>query len=210
MENDFDEILDKCVDRINSGESVEACLDDYPAYAERLRPLLQTIIKTKETFSFLPSLDAKRSARQRFSAAVDELERRQEKKRTMFPWLLGWSGVLTTATVVLIVATLGFFGMRSLMLPTGSSPESELTTMALNPQTNSEGNFAFLISDDVNAISDFESVDVSISRIGLTPRDNSNNQVEFEPEVAEVDLTLVQGSILRAWHSERDRRRSRD
>ena len=191
--DDFDRILDECVDRINSGESLDACLGDYPDYIENLRSLLQTILKTKETYSFLPSLDAKRSARQRFGAALEELERRQDKRQTIFPWLLNWSGAWATVAVVLIIAVLGFFGMRSLMLPTGSSPESEVTTMVLNPQSNPEGNFVFLVSDDVNAISDFESVDISISRIGLTPRDSPNNQVEFEPEVVEVDLTLVPG-----------------
>ncbi|MFC1892989.1 DUF4382 domain-containing protein [Chloroflexota bacterium] len=60
------------------------------------------------------------------------------------------------------------------------------------PLPSPEGNFVFLISDDVNAISEFESVDVSISKIGLL-RGDSGKWLEFEPELREVDLTLVPG-----------------
>ncbi len=192
MKNDFDEILDSCIDRLNGGESLEACLNDYPACTERLKLLLQVVVITKEAISSLPSVDAMRSARQRFYAALDDLEQRQERRRSIFPWLLDWSGVLAT-TAVLVVAILGFFGMRSSTLPTEISPASELSPQVFSPQASPEGNFAFLISDDVNAISDFEMVEVSISRVGLTPRGSSDSQVEFAPEISGVDLTLVQG-----------------
>jgi hypothetical protein len=63
----------------------------------------------------------------------------------------------------------------------------------ISPLPSTEGNFVFLISDDVNAIADFESLTVSISKVGLALDGDSGQSVEFEPEVEEVDLTLVQG-----------------
>ena len=57
------------------------------------------------------------------------------------------------ALLLLLVA---YFGLRPLVAP----PPVVVTP---NPQ----GNFVFLISDDVNAIGDFTSVDVSISRVAL-------------------------------------------
>jgi hypothetical protein len=56
-----------------------------------------------------------------------------------------------------------------------------------------EGNLVFLISDEVNAIADFESLNVSILKVGILSGGESVQWVEFEPEIAEVDLTLVQG-----------------
>ena len=71
MTNNFDKILDECIDRINLGESVNACLSDYPDYIEQLEPLLQAMLQTREAYSFAPSASAERAARQHFNAALD-------------------------------------------------------------------------------------------------------------------------------------------
>ena len=34
MTEDFDRILDECIDRINRGDSLADCLSDYPAYSD--------------------------------------------------------------------------------------------------------------------------------------------------------------------------------
>lgn len=41
MNAEFETILDECLDRIRNGESLENCLDAYPQYTNRLRPLMQ-------------------------------------------------------------------------------------------------------------------------------------------------------------------------
>jgi len=204
MPNDFDKILDECIDRINRGESLESCLTDYPEYVEQLEPLLQAILQTKEAYSFAPSASTKRVARQRFNAALESLERKREVRQPLFPWLQGWSGVLATAAVVVIIALIGYFGLRPMFFPPGTipqpsptpivpSPQPGPTPIIPSPQPNPEGNFVFLISDDVNAIADFKSFNVTISKIGLLPSGDTDQWIEFEPEVNEVDLTLVQG-----------------
>ena len=204
MPNDFDKILDECIDRINGGESLEVCLADYPEYVEQLEPLLQAIFQTKAAYSFVPSADVKNMARQRFSTALENLERKREARQPLFPWLMGWSGALATAAVVVIIALIGYFGLRPVFFPQGTIPQPSPTTVAPSPQPspaliipspqpNPEGNFVFLISDDVNAIADFASFNVTISKIGLLPSGDTDQWLEFEPEVNEVDLTLVQG-----------------
>ncbi len=70
MAKEFDRILDECVDRINRGEDLDTCLADYPEYAQRLRPLLQTMLETKEAYLFEPSASVKRTSRQRLNAAL--------------------------------------------------------------------------------------------------------------------------------------------
>jgi hypothetical protein len=237
MENDFDKILDECIDRINRDESIDSCLAHYPDLSEQLRPLLQVVFKARDAYSFVPSPSAKRAARERFNAAYEEMVRRREERQSLFGWLQGRTRVWATAAVVLIIAVIGYFGIIPALLPEEpvpypgpttvapglepgplpgvpspqpepgtvtpglepeplpgvTSPEPEPVLVMLVAQPNAEGNFAFLISDDVNAISDFESVNVSISKINLHRSDDTDQLIEFEPEIGEVDLTLVQG-----------------
>lgn len=61
-------------------------------------------------------------------------------------------------------------------------------------------NFQFLISDDVNAIADFEHVYVTISEIGVQRGGESGNWLEFTPDITEVDLKpLVGENALEIW-----------
>ncbi|MFC2068409.1 DUF4382 domain-containing protein [Chloroflexota bacterium] len=204
MANNLDVILDECIDRINRGESLEACFTDYPDHVEQLKPLLQAMLTAQQVYTFVPSPNAKRTARQRFNRALQEQGQRHEERQPVFAWLSGWSNVWATATAVLLIALFGYFGLRSALLPgeTVPQPDPGIVTpipqpgpapVVVAPQLSPEGNFVFLISDDVNAISDFERVDVSISNISMLTSSTSGKWVEFEPELAEVDLTLVQG-----------------
>ena len=193
MSDNFDKTFDECIDRINRGESIESCLADYPEYVEQLEPLLQAMLQTKDLYEFKPSPSAKKAARQRFNAALETLERKREARQPLFPSLFGWSRALATVAVVIVIALIGYFGLRPMLFPPGTIPQPGPVPIAPSPQPSTEGNFVFLISDDVNAIGDFESLNISISKIGLLPGGDTDQWVEFEPEVNEVDLTLVPG-----------------
>ena len=193
MANNFDRILDECIDRISRGERLESCLADYPEYVEQLEPLLQAMLQTKDAYEFKPLPSAKKVARQRFNAALEALERKREARQPLFPSLFGWSRALATVAVVIVIALMGYFGLRPMLFPAGIIPEPGPVPIAPSPQPSTEGNFVFLISDEVNAIGDFESLNVSISKIGLLLGGDTDQWVEFEPEVKQVDLTLVLG-----------------
>jgi hypothetical protein len=67
---------------------------------------------------------------------------------------------------------------------------------ALNPPSlvsSPNGNFAFLISDEPNDIGDFDSLDVTISRVGLLSAGSGEKWLEFTPDINTVDLTQLQG-----------------
>ena len=193
MADNFDRILDECIDRINRGESLEACLADYPQYIEQLKPLLRAMVDTQMAYTFTPSTTAKRTARQRFNIALKELEQKREGRQPLFPRLLGWSRVWATATAVIVIAVVGYFGLRPVLFPPGTVPQPSPVPIVPGPQSSTEGNFVFLISDEVNAIGDFESLNVSISKIGLQSGDDAGQWIEFDPEVEVADLTLLQG-----------------
>ena len=80
MAKNLDQILDECIDRINQGESLKACLADYPEYIKQLEPLLQAMLQTQEAYSFELEAKAKREARQRFNIALLRLEQRRREK----------------------------------------------------------------------------------------------------------------------------------
>lgn len=192
MDNDFDRILDECIDRIKRGESLEDCLANYPDHAGQLKPLLEAVLQTREVYSYTPSAASKRVARQRFNTALDALARKREGGQSLFGWLLGRSKIWAAIATVLVLALIGYFGVRPWLFPVETYPQPGPAPVVVSPEPNPEGNFVFLISDDVNAIGDFESVDVSISKIGILLGD-SNGWIEVEPQVKEVDLALLPG-----------------
>ena len=193
MAGDFDKILDECVDRINRGEGLEDCLASYPEHAEELEPLLRAMLGTQTAYTFTPSPTTKTEARQRFNAALEELVRRREERRALFPRVLRQSRAWVAVAAVLLVALISYFGLRPMLFPTEPSPEPGPFPVMPSPQPSPEGNFVFLISDDVSVIGDFQSLNISITKIGLQVGGEGGQWIELNPEVKGVDLTLLPG-----------------
>jgi hypothetical protein len=184
MKDNLDKILDECIDRINRGESIDACLADYPAYREEIHPLLSAMIETRTAYSFTPSTQAKSFHKQRFNVALVSSREKRERKSSWFSWISSrsklWAPVAAAVVIALVV---GYFGLR----PSPTPP-------VMVAQPNPEGNFAFLISDEVNDIGDFEELNISISRVGMHLTGENEKIIEFEPGTQAVDLTELQGN----------------
>ena len=193
MAGDFDKILDECVDRINRGEGLEDCLASYPEHAEELEPLLRAMLGTQTAYTFTPSPTTKKEARKRFNAALEEMVRRREERRTFLTRVLRQSRAWVAVAAVLLVALIGYFGLRPMLFPTEPSPEPGPFPVMPSPQPSPEGNFVFLISDDVSVIGDFQSLNISITKIGLQVGGEGGQWIELNPEVKGVDLTLLPG-----------------
>ena len=176
MTEDFDRILDECIDRINRGDNLEDCLSDYRAYSERLKPLLESMSNVRKTYTFTPSTNNKREARQKLHAAMGK--QRQMTSAPSFLNIISRPAVWA-AVAVLALAIISVLVIRPLLNPTTLMPRPD-------------GNFAFLISDEPNDIDDFESLNVTISGVRLQPA-GSLKQLEFTPDIKTVDLTQLQG-----------------
>ncbi len=183
MKDRLDKIIDECIDRINRGESIENCLTDFPEYSEALEPLLSAMLKTKTAYCFTPSVQAKNLHRQRFNAALVASRERRERKRPLVNWILGWSKVWAPVAAAIVIALVVYFGLRPAPMPP-----------VMIAQPNAEGNFAFLVSDEVNAIGDFQELDLSISKVTLHLGGDEEKRIEFRPEVQTVNLTDLQGN----------------
>ncbi len=178
MTKNFDEIFDECVDRINRGEGLDECLASYPQYAEELEPALHTLLHIRDAYPFVPLVSAKMEAKRHFQTALEKLEQARVEQRSALARPFGWSRAWVAVAVVLVVAVIGYFGLKPVFFPIEPAPRE---------------NFVFLISDEVNAIGDFASLDVSITSIGLFQEGESGRWIEHEPDVMQVDLTLLQG-----------------
>jgi len=54
MENKFNKILDICLDKVcNKQQSIDGCLQKFPAYKEQLKPLLTAALETQNLFEAL-------------------------------------------------------------------------------------------------------------------------------------------------------------
>ena len=95
--------------------------------------------------------------------------------------------LLIPLTVLLLVAMVGCIPAPAEITP-APAPAPEPT-----PTPTPEGNFRLLISDDVNAIGDFASVNITISSVGVQKGGESGKWFEFPPATEELDLVSLQG-----------------
>jgi hypothetical protein len=194
MSENFELILDRCLDRLHRGEAVETILSEYPEYADRLKPLLDTAVNTASSYSLIPPTETKLAWKQKFNEA---LAAQRETRRRAQPWsyrgLLRYAAwaVPVTLVIILFITLVGIPHVVSPVWPV-FRPESPIITGI----PSVDGNFAFYISDDVNAIADFESVIIDISGIGLQKKD-TGEWVEFTPTITSVDLVDLPGEVSR-------------
>ena len=84
----LDYILDRCIERIASGESVSSCLASYPDDREELEPLLRIAAVTMQAVAAVePNQVAKARGLRMLNEAVAE---RTARKRSLFGWLTSW------------------------------------------------------------------------------------------------------------------------
>ncbi len=106
-ENEFDNILDECLERIlTGGESVEQCLARYPQWARELEPLLQASLFARKASSIEPRPEFRERARYQMRAALQEMAEKRERRFSLFRWQPQWVTAVI-AVLVLVVASGG-------------------------------------------------------------------------------------------------------
>jgi hypothetical protein len=121
---EFDNILDDCLERLLvKGESLEQCLERYPAQAAELGPLLETALAAREASAIQPRPDFRARARYQFRSALKETA--ADKSRAFWGWFPRW------ATVVAIVLVLVLAGGGTVLAADSSMPDSPLYSVKL-------------------------------------------------------------------------------
>ena len=76
MDDQFDAVLNECLELLRRGVDVSACLAYYPHYADRLRPLLQLAAEIHAIVTPAPSSAARIEGRRRMLAALAQKQAR--------------------------------------------------------------------------------------------------------------------------------------
>ena len=176
----LDILLDKCIDRMNEGGSLEDCLASYPEQAKELGPLLRAIWDVRDACSPMPRATAKSIMRQRLDAALVNSDRRPQERQRRKMSLFGWSKAWATVAIALVLALMGF-GLYWMIAPDVSP-------------VGAQANFRLLLSDQENAIGDFKSLEVTITSIGMLRAGEEGGWEKIELGESVVrDLTRLQG-----------------
>ena len=93
MTEKFENILEKCLERITvKGESIEACLRDYPEHASRLEPLLRTAISASSRTHHIQAVsELKLKAKNKMFSATQCRKQKQVKVVGAFAWKYRWA-----------------------------------------------------------------------------------------------------------------------
>ncbi len=184
MTEDLNLILDNCIDRLNRGETLESCLADYPQHKKELSELLQAARKTDSAYIFTPAPEKKREARLKFYAELDN-----QRKPSFWHRFARQKLALASTVGVLLLLVISLVVLRPVFWPSGI-PDLPTTIIS---GADPNGNFIFMVSDDVNAIDEFSIVDVSIDKVWLLKAGEEEEWVEFIPTTQEFDLAALPG-----------------
>jgi LysM repeat protein len=123
------EAFNDCLDRLNAGESLADCLDRYPAWADQLRPLLESGQSVRRAQAGAAEVHAARlRAQRRFER---ELARPAARRIWQRPLTLAASLVL----VLLIVASGGYVASQLIIEPVTPTPTLVTLTPSLPSPT---------------------------------------------------------------------------
>ncbi len=216
-DHDFDIALDECLDRVMAGEPVETCLSRHPELASQLRPLLAACLASREPAEGIPSIagtqqaraamEHARALRSAHSRGAPNALTRFFTRPLVFAGAASITAIALTAFLLVPLLSNGSAvpSIPSDIEPDGESPitapddedappteDTETLPDIVSPTPDSDGNFAFFISDQPNDIADFESLYVTIASVRLKPQ-TEGPWIELTPELDTVDLTQLQG-----------------
>lgn len=129
---EFTNILDDCLDRILvKGESIEQCLQSYPAFARELGPLLKTALFAHKASAVAPRPEFRERARFQFQAALREMAAKKEKRGFFnFGALPRFATMAVSIILALVIA-----GSGTVAAAGNSLPDSPLYPVKLATET---------------------------------------------------------------------------
>ncbi|MFH1647088.1 MAG: DUF5667 domain-containing protein [Chloroflexota bacterium] len=146
--NEFDNILDECLERLLRGEAIEPCLADYPDHADELEPLLRTALDARDAAAIRPRPGFRDRARYQFQAAIRDTEVRGS--RGFLGWQPRWVTAIAVVIALLAVGS-GTVAAASNSLPDGPLYPVKLATeavqVALTPSATGKAQLYVKLAD---------------------------------------------------------------
>ncbi|MBM4432596.1 MAG: hypothetical protein FJ025_01170 [Chloroflexi bacterium] len=180
MVNEFDEILNECLERLATGETIDQCLQSYPEQADELRPLLQTALVVKKASAIQPRPEFKARARYQFRSALQEAASR--KSRPVFGWLPHW------ATVTAIVIGILLLGSGVVAASGYSMPDSPLYSLKIATEN---AQIALTRSDLGKAELNAKFADRRVTEIVYLANKGYDGRIDDVTQRLDEDLTML-------------------
>jgi hypothetical protein len=108
VNEDIESVLDKCIDEMDSGASLEACVARYPALAARLEPLLRLALEIRSLGQEpAPTPLNLQAGRQRVlrEAARLRIDQQQKAGTRQMPWWLNLQALLRKSAAAVALAS---------------------------------------------------------------------------------------------------------
>jgi len=121
--SEFENILNECLDRLASGETLEQCLQSYPEQAAQLEPLLQMAQAVIKASAILPRAEFKARARYEFRSALQT--EATKRRQPLFSLRRRWSVALMVVSILLLA------GGGTAAAASNSMPDSPLYPVKL-------------------------------------------------------------------------------
>lgn len=122
MPEEFDNILEECLERVLAGEPVKQCLQRYAGQAAELEPLLKTALDARDAAAITPRPEFREIARRDFQAALRES--RVAPGHRLSGWRPRWVATVAASLVVLLAGS-------TVLAAGGSMPDGTLYPVKL-------------------------------------------------------------------------------
>lgn len=163
---DFENILNDCLDRLISGETIESCLARYPEHAAELEPLLKTAMEARTASAIKPSPEFRQRAGIEFQKAISEMPSKAVGRA--FKWQLRW--VIPVAVFLVLFSS----GAGTVVAATNSLPGSPLYGLKLAAESVQ---LAFTFSSEGKAELYAKFVDYRVAEIVSMAQEGKLEQV---------------------------------
>ncbi len=110
--NEFETILDYCIDQMQSGTSLEECLSQFPEYRDELKPMLEMAAQLGALESPEPSVETINNALFEIGQRAGQQQHAVKKSGIFLPEFIRKPWVFRTINALLVVVVL-FFGLST-------------------------------------------------------------------------------------------------
>ena len=110
---EFDNIFNECLEHLLTGqETIEQCLQRYPAYAKELEPLLRTVVLMHKVADVKPSEEFRARARYQMQLKMAQAESPKKRMTRVMP---RWAVAVCTAMLVFVLGGSAVLASKKVM-----------------------------------------------------------------------------------------------
>ncbi len=188
--NEFNNILNECLERILQGDTVEQCLRSHPEQAHELEPLLRTALAAKVISDIKPRPEFKARARLEFQSALQKMESRRNERAGFFHWHWQWRWQSGWAIAIVAIIIVVLAGGSTVAAAGNSMPDSTLYPVKL---TTERVQMVFTFSDMGKAELNAKQADTRVEEMVYLASKGDTQEVQVAAQRLNSNLKNLSG-----------------